>query len=293
MAVTGGGSMTGSVGGGIMEHKFVELAKEKLMNNRPTLELVKQFHDKESARNQSGMICSGEQTILLYRVQPKDQLTISHIVTCLEKQQCGTLQLSPGGISFHPAIDTATAGFSFEDYEHWNYSGILGLLNKLYIIGGGHCALALSALMSQLQFYIIVYDNRKDLHTMRVNDFSHELITLSDYSHLDKMISANENTYVVIMTFGYRTDDTALRALMGKRFRYLGILGSKAKLKKMFDDYRREGMDEKILQQVHAPVGLLINSQTPEEIAVSIAAEIISVKNGLSKSSYQSYPATP
>jgi xanthine dehydrogenase accessory factor len=87
------------------------------------------------------------------------------------------------------------------------------------------------------------------------------------------------------MTFGYRTDDIALRALINKKFRYLGVLGSKAKIAKMFSDYKAEGWSEERLSQIHAPIGINIKSQTPEEIAVSIAAEIIKVKNNADKSS--------
>src|SRR5687768_12898400 len=81
------------------------------------------------------------------------------------------------------------------------------------------------------------------------------------------------------MSVGYRTDDIALRSLLHKNFAYLGLLGSAAKIKKMFSGYRKEGMAESGLQKIHAPIGLTINSQTTEGIAISIAAEIISVKN--------------
>ena len=81
------------------------------------------------------------------------------------------------------------------------------------------------------------------------------------------------------MTFGYRTDDIALKALLNKEFKYIGVLGSKNKMEKLFDDYRSEGISESVLKRIHTPIGLDIKSQTPEEIAVSIAAEIIKVKN--------------
>jgi xanthine dehydrogenase accessory factor len=67
--------------------------------------------------------------------------------------------------------------------------------------------------------------------------------------------------------------------LLGKEFKYIGLLGSKTKIEKMFDDYRKEGIDKKLLQQIHTPIGIPIKSQTPEEIAISIAAEIIREKN--------------
>jgi xanthine dehydrogenase accessory factor len=83
------------------------------------------------------------------------------------------------------------------------------------------------------------------------------------------------------MTFGYRTDDSALRALIKKDFKYLGLLGSQSKIQKMFSDLKKNGISDELINKIHAPVGLQIHSQTPEEIAVSIAGEIIMVKNGL------------
>jgi xanthine dehydrogenase accessory factor len=68
---------------------------------------------------------------------------------------------------------------------------------------------------------------------------------------------------------------------MNKSFKYFGLLGSRKKIEKMFADYRSEGIAEDILNKIHAPVGLHIKSQTPEEIAISIAAEIINEKNSI------------
>jgi xanthine dehydrogenase accessory factor len=132
-----------------------------------------------------------------------------------------------------------------------------------------------------MDFYIRVYDERKDLKTMTENDAAHEKYFVNDYTALKEMIPSGNNHYVVIMTFGYRSDDIALKALLEKKFKYFGLLGSKKKIEKLFDDYRKEGISEERLQRIHTPVGLAINSQTPEEIAVSIAAEIIKIKNNL------------
>jgi xanthine dehydrogenase accessory factor len=99
------------------------------------------------------------------------------------------------------------------------------------------------------------------------------------YSELANLVTGGPRQYAVIMTFGYRTDDEALRALAGKEFKYLGLLGSAAKIKEMFRIYLDEGMDALWISSIHAPAGIPIKSQTPEEIAVSIAAEIIMIKN--------------
>jgi xanthine dehydrogenase accessory factor len=283
MAVTATGEMEGSIGGGIMEHKFVEMAKSSLQSTVGSQQsehsIKKQIHDKSAAKNQSGMICSGEQTILLYEVKEKDISPLRNIIASLEKNKNGTLILSPEGIQFSDAIPGKDFEYSFHSEEDWLYKEKTGYKNQLSIIGGGHCALAFSKLMRSMDFYIRIYDERKDLKTMVENEAAHEKHFINDYTVLKEVISSGNNHYIVIMTFGYRTDDVAVRALVGKEFKYIGLLGSKKKIEKMFNDYRREGVKENWLQRIHTPIGLAIKSQTPEEIAISIAAEIIKVKN--------------
>lgn len=278
MAVNAKGEMEGSIGGGIMEHKFVEMAKEKLGTTEPG-SIRKQIHDKSVAKNQSGMICSGEQTISLYAVQQKDALQVKNIISSLERNRNGSLRLQPEGIEFCENVPAKDFRFTMQSESDWSYEEKTGYKNRLSIIGGGHCALAFSQLMRGMDFYIRVYDDRRDLKTMQQNNFAHEKIIVDDYSKLNGLIEEGKNHYVVIMTFGYRTDDIALKALLGKKFKYLGLLGSKKKIEKMFNDYKESGIDRKFLQRIHTTVGLAIKSQTPEEIAVSIAAEIIKVKN--------------
>jgi xanthine dehydrogenase accessory factor len=280
MAVNANGEMEGSIGGGIMEHKFVEMAKERLKGQADKeQEIRKQFHDKSVAKNQSGMICSGEQTILLYRLKLTDTPTVQNIIGSLEQNKNGTLYLFPSGINFTDSVPIKDFHFSMRSEEDWEYIEKTGYKNHLFIIGGGHCALAFSKLMRSMDFYIRLYDERKELKTMVENDFVHEKHFINDYSELNALIPSGNNHYVVIMTLGYRTDDTALRSLLGKEFNYLGLLGSAYKTQKMLDEYHKEGIAEKMLEKVHAPIGYSIRSQTPEEIAVSIAAEIIQIKN--------------
>lgn len=270
MAVNAAGDMEGSIGGGIMEHKFVEMAKERLLQpEEPAIK--KQYHNKSAPANQSGMICSGEQTILLYQVSPSDAAAIQNIMN-----GNGTLQLSPQGIRFFP--EAPPYDYYFSEKE-WVYREKLGYRSHLHIIGGGHCSLALSQLMHCLDFYIHVYDDRPRIKTLLNNTWAHKKTTVAHYSQLADMVPSGEQQYVVVMTVGYRTDDIAIRALWDKSFRYFGILGSKSKMDKMFEVYIAEGIPAEKLQRMHAPIGLTIHSQTPEEIAVSIAAEIIRVKN--------------
>jgi xanthine dehydrogenase accessory factor len=201
------------------------------------------------------------------------------LITSLEQNKNGTLHLSPAGLSFEEVSPATNFEFNLITEEDWSYTEKTGYKNYLYIIGGGHCALAFSKLMSMMDFYIHLFEEREGLNTMAANNYAHEKSIVKDYAELKPLISAGENNYVVVMTFGYRTDDIAVRALLQKEFKYFGLLGSKKKIEKMFEHYRNEGIDEKALKKIHSPIGIQIKSQTPEEIAISIAAEIIKVKN--------------
>jgi xanthine dehydrogenase accessory factor len=294
MAVNGNGETAGSIGGGIMEHKFVETAKDRMKEgislrfsdlqgaytDESKITIKKQFHNKSAATNQSGMICSGEQTILIYRVASEDMHTIEQIIVSLQQNGNGTLQLSPAGIRFSAATPATDFYFSMTSETEWLYREKTGYKNHLHVIGAGHCALALCRMMQDMEFYIHLYDDRSDVTTFSENNYAHEKKILADYAELAEIISSGDNQYVVVMTVGYRTDDIVVRTLWEKQFRYFGLLGSKSKIEKMFSDYRAEGIPDSLLQPIHAPVGIAIHSETPEEIAISIAAQIIQVKNG-------------
>lgn len=280
MAVNAAGETEGSIGGGIMEHKFIELAKDKLNNTQEILpDLRKQIHNKSAPANQSGMICSGEQTIWVYQVPSSATTTIQQIISSLEQNKNGTLQLSPAGLQFTPDTPETDFYFSMISETDWLYREKTGYKNHLHVIGAGHCALALCRLMQGMEFYIHLYDDRSSLKTFTENEYAHEKKIITDYTELDELISGGIDQYIVVMTVGYRTDDIVIRTLWKKQFRYVGLLGSKNKIEKMFTDYRAEGVPDSLLQPIHAPVGIAIHSQTPEEIAISIAAEIIRVKN--------------
>jgi xanthine dehydrogenase accessory factor len=295
MAVNAAGEVEGSIGGGIMEHKFIETAKDQLkeavhltfsdLRNTytvaPQITIKKQVHNKSAATNQSGMICSGEQTILLYRVLHQDSQAIQQIIKGLEQNHNGTLQLSPAGLQYNTQAPADDFYFSMTSDTDWVYREKTGYKNHLHVIGAGHCALALCRLMLEMEFFIHLYDDRSDLKTFNENNYVHEKKEIDEYEGIATLIPEGNSQYVVVMTEGYRTDDIVLRALLKKQFRYFGLLGSKSKIDKMFNDYRAEGVPDSLLQSIHAPMGVSIHSQTPEEIAISIVAEIIQVKNSV------------
>ena len=285
-------SIRGSIGGGIMEQKLVTLARSRMRESRVEPLIKKQIHNKEAVQDQSGMICSGEQTVLFYTFKNADLLKVEKIIACLELNiiQNGSNVIARNVATEGVLFLSDKIGFQFLNKENdinflciktnesIVYEENLGFKNHLYIIGGGHCSLALSKQMRLLEdFKIHLLDGRDDLNTFVDNDFAHVKLMV-DYTHISDFVPEGNTHYVVIMTVGYRSDDVVLRGLLSKNFKYIGLLGSQSKVNTMFQNLRNEGVGEGVLRKIHAPIGISLKSQTPEEIAVSIAAEIIKVR---------------
>lgn len=273
--------LIGSVGGGAMEVRLVEQAKLKIKNEELKIdtEVVEQVHRKNSPVS-SGMICSGRQTIIFYRLGSSDSETVREIVCALENQQTKVLRIS--NFKFQIAENQESDfDFRFErkDKNSFLFEEKLGFKHKLFIVGGGHCALALSELMAKMDFHISLFDDRPDLNTLAKNKFVHAKTIIESYAQIDEFIASGANHFVVVMTLGYRTDEVVIRKLIDKNFKYFGVLGSRAKMKTLLRSLEKEGFPKEKLNQIRTPIGLPINSRTPEEIAVSIAAEIIAAKN--------------
>jgi xanthine dehydrogenase accessory factor len=276
MAIDTEGVMVGSIGGGIMEFKLVEYIKVCLKRGAFKPFLKRQIHNKTETKNQSGMICSGEQTVLFYYFQNEDLDKISKIMKCLSQNTEGVISFSNKGFDFSENRNKENKLF-IKDSKSWTYKENLNRRKHLYIIGSGHCALALSRQMSLLSdFHIHLFDNRGDLNTFINNDFAQEKKVIK-FDRLGEIIPSGEDVFVVIMSFGYRTDAEILRGLFGKEFAYIGMLGSETKIKKMFSDFEKKGFDKAYMDKIHAPIGLIPHTKTPEEIAVSIAAQIIQI----------------
>lgn len=276
MAVAADGSIEGTIGGGIMEHKLVEKAKQLLEKKITTPLVMRQFHDKDNGENRSGMICSGSQLIVFISLRVADT---AHFETIL-KGEPATIQLSPKGIALQATSPKDKKyHLQYIDENDWLYSEKLNQRPVIHIIGGGHVSLALSELMCFLGFHSKVYDDRPELHTILQNYFANEKIIIPGYEQLGEYITESENDFAVIMTLGYRTDKIALQQILHKDFFYLGMMGSKNKIDNLFTELRAEGVDEKDLENIFTPVGVNIYSKTAPEIAVSIAAEIIREKN--------------
>lgn len=155
------------------------------------------------------------------------------------------------------------------------FGNVLGNENHLYIFGGGHVGQSLAPLAAATGFYVTVIEDRPEF--AEAFDGVQYLVCTPD--NYEKKIQISGEAYAVICTRGHRTDDEALRFCLKKTFRYTGMIGSTKKAGILFGNLQKEGYSQKKLQEVYAPVGLNIASSVPAEIAVSILAEMLLIKN--------------
>ena len=279
MAVGADGGLCGSIGGGLMEVNLVEQSRTLLKKADESASFLKpQVHQRHSP-NASGMICSGRQTVIFRMLTSGDRDAVNSAITSLEQNTQPTLSISPSLISVSPEPLAADFKFECSDERDFLYRERLGYKHFLCIVGGGHCALALSELMAKLDFYIRIFDDRPELNTLEKNRFAHEIHIIDNYEQASNVVPDGRNVYVVVMTLGYSSDESVIRSLIDKEFSYFGVLGSEAKMAVLMRTLRNDGLPSDKLDRIYTPIGIPINSRTPEEIAVSIAAEIISVKN--------------
>ena len=271
----------GSIGGGIMEHKFVELARQRLREGNATPLLRPQIHRRKAPTDRSGLMCSGEQDVLLWPLAMDDLGTISVIINTLQTGTSSYLALSPEtGLRLDSTEAQETSGpgeaifYAFQPGPAWHYRERLGFHDHLTIVGGGHVSLALSRVMARLDFELTVLDDRLDLPTLATNDAAHHR-RFVNYENVAAEIPAGPHQYVVVMTVGYRSDAVVLRQLLGLPYRYLGVMGSAVKVAELRQGLHEAGFSAAEIARLHGPIGLPINSQTPDEIAISIAAELI------------------
>ena len=290
MAVTAT-AVAGSIGGGIMEHKFVELARQRLRAGDTTPLLRPQIHRREAPADRSGMMCSGEQDVLLWPLAAADLPTVAAIENILQANSGGYLSLSAEtGLQLATtqtltASEAAEAGFyAYRPGPAWRYCERLGFRDQLIIVGGGHVSLALSNVAAALDFELTVLDDRPDLPTLAANAAAHHRRVI-DYENVAAEIPVGPHQYVVVMTVGYRTDAVVLgrllaRAQQGRPYRYLGVMGSTVKVAELRRGLREAGFSEEEIARLRGPIGIPIRSQTPAEIAISIAAELIRARRG-------------
>ncbi len=248
----------GTLGGGCVEAEVRKRAHELLgQAGSGVLEFVLN-HDYGW---DDGLICGGRMDIAVETIQSPDQLdTFSQAVAAIEANREATV-----------AVHAEREG------EPVRYEVVVESRPTLLIAGAGHVGQALARLAADVEFRVIVIDDRADCCNDERFPTADERI-VGDIEKALRDYPLDRSTYVTIVTRGHQHDEQALAAVIGRPARYIGLIGSRRKSKLIFDDLIEAGTDPEELKKVHTPIGVAIHAVTVPESAVSIAAELIAVR---------------
>jgi len=307
------GNVIGTIGGGRLEFDVVTKARE-VLDTGQSARLQLRLAGQDVA--QTEMICGGSIDVYLEAVAP-GQSSAAHlygeIAAVLRAQQSGVLltRISEGIPAEGPSgqLLIKADGSVCGDAEAWAalpglpqrflelkrprlfdadftqpvvYAEPIQPDNLLYIFGAGHISICLAPLAQAAGFMVRVVDDRADFASRQRFPDIEEVLVMPFEEAFDR-IRITATTFIVIVTRGHAFDLQILRAALGSPAGYIGMIGSHKKRDLIYDTLHEEGVARARLAQVHAPIGLPIGAQTPEEIAVSIAAELIQVRSNLKK----------
>ncbi len=260
MLVLGDGKTIGTLGGGCVEAEVRRRALELMGAKQSKLLAFRLDHDYGW---DDGLICGGVMDIA---VEIVDREKVPSYRELLEAVRAGR-----------------SAEFALRYEENGSakrYVEELGPPPMLVIAGGGHVGQALGALARGLDFQVTVIDDRAEYASADRFPSATARIVGEIEDEL-RRIPIDPQTYIVIVTRGHRHDGSALLSVIDSPAKYVGLIGSKAKIKTIFDDLISRGVSPEKLARVHAPIGLEIGAVTVSEIAISIAAELVAVRRGL------------
>jgi xanthine dehydrogenase accessory factor len=287
------GKIYGTIGGGRLESDAHAEAL-LIMGRGETKILHVRMDGREVAAE--GMLCGGDVDILLEPVSNKYSEVYKSVGDLWKKGRKGLIVTKFGQNAFSKSLvdyDLKLIGDDMPDEEKTclkDYffetkpiisGGVviepLQVSSVLYIFGAGHVSQYIAKLAELVGFYVIVIDDREEFANRERFPEADEII-VEDFRRIFNRVKCNGTEFVVIVTRGHAYDADVLKETLKRQVRYVGMIGSRRKVKIVFDYMRECGFDEKTIEQVHAPIGLSIHAETPQEIAVSIVAELIQVR---------------
>lgn len=288
------GKTFGTVGGGRLESDGYREALA-IMNKGAT-KVFSIAMDAERVEEKD-MLCGGNVEVLLEPVTVKQLNVYRRIEDCLKNREKGVVVTNFREGAFAKTVIDKELNVvgdpldseTIEKHKDLFYENQPVLLDRLfvdpiqisfplYIFGAGHVAQSLSKIARIAGFHITVIDDREEFaNKERFPDAN--TIIVGDFQDAFNYLDFTGNEYVVIITRGHQLDAEALVESMKRDAKYVGMIGSKRKVKTILDHMRKSGFNEGAIGRIHAPIGISINAETPEEIAISIAAELVSVRN--------------
>lgn len=286
MFVDKDGNTFGTIGGGIMEANIIKKAEEMLKENVKEAKLVIQVHNKKAtSENQSGLICAGKQWIVMVPLSQDDHDTTNTIWMSFATQEPEYFEITSNAFHIISQKDKKE-DFYFEDRESWYYQEKVGDSNVVHLFGGGHVGDAIGKILNTLDFHIIQYDNRYKINDETLAEMIESFGSDPVYSKIGgsfmesaPKVKSGPKVYVIVTTYSFDTDYQVLMNVLEKRVNYIGLMGSKTKIAKIFQMLRDDGFSRDLIKLIKAPIGLDISDGSIEEIAISVVAEILKIKN--------------
>ncbi len=291
------GGSYGTVGGGALEYEVLREAGAEKERQKAVI-----VHVRMDARTvaDEGMICGGNVDVLLEPVTDKYRELYGRLAIMEETGGRGVVVTALEGATFKKTLIEDTLDITGDPvdedlaYQYTQFiSGGIPVVSAdrtfivepvvprapLYVFGAGHISRYIAKMAKMVDFYVVVADDRNDFANDERFPNADEVI-VGDFAEVLSSLAFTGNEYVVIVTRGHSNDADVLKRVLSKETKYIGMIGSKRKVKMIFDLMKHNGFDEEAISRVHAPIGLSINAETPQEIAVSIVAQLIHVRRG-------------
>ena len=305
MLVLGDGSICGTVGGGALEGGIIRAAPEVIREKRArVINIVLDGNDE----NAVDVICGGTATVLVDYIDPENPGHIlffkelqsilqsgkqARIVTVpptsgssATRYQCLVLPEGPplGADGFEPTVVKAIGNRSgsydvftkLDSFDIYLYS--IGTDGVAYIFGAGHCGEKLAPVLATVGFSVVVVDDREEFANNKRFPEADEIIVPESMDIPLGNRDIGSDSYIVIVTRGHAHDELVLRSALRTGAGYIGMIGSRRKREAIYEHILADGFTKSDIDRVYSPIGVAIDAETPEEIAISIAAEMIKVR---------------
>jgi xanthine dehydrogenase accessory factor len=282
MVMTQDGQCVGTVGGGAVEFEAQTVMRLMLEGTAPGA-AMNEYNLKPDETGNICMVCGGDAVIMFTLILPTDanrqafadaaarfyDNADSWLVIDLKGEEPAQFSYTSG------EPENADFQYALVYKESSRITLPLTQAGKVYIFGGGHVAQALVPVLARVGFICAVYEDRPEYATKELFPDAKELI-LADFNTIDEYITLTNNDYVIVVTRGHKQDYNVARQALGTPVYYLGCMGSAKKAAIMLGKLREEaGFSAEDLHRVIAPIGIADCGETPEEIAISITAQLI------------------
>ena len=307
MIVFEDGSIIDTIGGGLVEDKVIKRALKVFASNQSTI-----AHYKLSGKDADSMdmICGGQLSVSFEFIAPSDTnkalfqkaadlfdqkkpfllithyengnggrgLTLARAILTQDGNVAGDLSVSGAFQDYLTKIaPKSPTAINFDDQQY--FIEPYGTKETVYIFGGGHVSKQIAKLTDIIEMHTVVLDDRQEFAN-KSHFPTADVVVLDSFDTALEKLDIDQHSYIIIVTRGHLHDRTVLREALKTNAAYIGMIGSKRKRDFIYKSLIMEGFSIDDLNRVYSPIGVSIHSETPQEIAVSIVAELISVRRG-------------